>query len=291
LELLDQAYLLGGQLWPEDRAWLMLELIYAASEMRHPSLEKWVNELMQGSMAQADFLLYQLIPLIREYSPGAAEEIAEKRPSLKEPLESGEVAVHPGDIEFIGIRGGENPAAVSGLQNRGLERSRLQNVQALAASDPDAAVQMSGAITDPALRARALAGIARRIQKNDPARAEGLMKEASELLESVRAELDRLNIIVHLARGYPASDHPELWNSLKRGLELGEELFERDIRLFPGTPAFNARGSDEVTELTQIACEKEADNALQWLSAQHSPLLKSNLLISAARGFWAAQQH
>src|SRR5690242_11650206 len=47
LDLLQQAYYLGGQLPVDEHAYQMGELVIVAAKMKHPMLRQWVQEVFQ----------------------------------------------------------------------------------------------------------------------------------------------------------------------------------------------------------------------------------------------------
>ena len=116
---------------------------------------------------------------------------------------------------------------------------------------------------------------------------------------------DKTQVAVYLTAARLAfrTDSPDLWNTLNRGLDFAEEIFQKAKKEKPlqvgysnrgdewQGPGYMAPGFDEANALIKLGMEKETANTLGWLAKEHDPALKSYLLISAADGLWNKQKN
>jgi hypothetical protein len=183
-----------------------------------------------------------------------------------------------------------------------LDDARIFHAKRLANSDPEVALRLANSVKDPARRAETLLAVAQgKLKETNPTEANRVIDEFGSESEKTKTKGsgERLAILVALARAQAGRNDAGLWDTLNRGLELAEELFQQDTKtgrarrigyvitsdwgLWPG---YTAAGFKEALELMKLGAEKQPANTLDWLAQQRDPALQSYLLISAAEGLW-----
>lgn len=184
-------------------------------------------------------LLFELLPLLRETDPDWAAQIVHRDPTL------GQAAGNSGkEITSEGVvnPGGTEPV---GEQSYGLEQGRAQAAGELAQTNPEAALLLAQSISNPTLRAVALANIANTIGPSAPSRARALERSIDDSLATLKDGEDRLLALSALVRAAAAAgDVPASREALNKCFALGVELFEEDVDAHPekstyATPAYN----------------------------------------------------
>ncbi|MFQ5777190.1 MAG: hypothetical protein ACE5IP_04200 [Terriglobia bacterium] len=240
----------------------------------------------QGSIrfeSEAELLAYRLLPLIEQLDPDWAERVREDYPALRgaPPITLGArlniaaaLALQPGD---------RNPTAMG----KALDEHRLMQITQMAERDPKAALETAFSIRDPDRRAIALARTLPAYATADKEQAEARLRQSARYLDSMEPGREKLRLLVALARGYFALERVKDANqATARALDLGEELFAQDLQANPGTMAYAASGSEEMTTLVQWAAKNSADplTILSRIRQVRSELLRARLLVFFAQG-------
>jgi hypothetical protein len=253
----------------------------------------------------AEEFLYKILPLVREFAPELESRILERSPHFKviAPSDIGPLPEGYQETGMLSLRNADgtagdfekDPAQKTRLMAQITNTSRAVGARRYAESDPEAAKKLANSITDPALRAAILAELA------------GKMDDATAPAKGAAVELDpkdekaRLTVLVGMARAQAARDDAGLWDTLDKGLELAEDLFEKEIREGQRTviysinpdgegPLYRASGFQEANTLLRLGMDKLPENTLAWLGQEHDAALKSYLLVTAAEALWTKQQ-
>jgi hypothetical protein len=256
----------------------------------------------------AEEYLYKLLPLVREFAPELEASIFERSPHFKVvvpsdigPLPEG---YQEGGTISLGNADGtagdfdKDPQKKAQLFAQITNMTRANGARRFAESDPEAARKLANAITDPALRATTLAELS-----GNPQQPPDVMRDAKGAAVQIdpKDQKAQLGLVVSMARAQAARNDSELWNTLTRGLEQAEELFEEEIRKGQRTvvygigpdgegPLYRAAGFQEANTLIGIGMEKQTDYTLAWLGQEHEVALKSYLLVTAAEVLWNKQK-
>jgi hypothetical protein len=255
--------------------------------------------------------LFRLMGLIREFAPALEKTIQAQLTHLAKPVPS-DVGALPDDyFEVANLIGPpDGPALPPDRIAELRENARGAGARRLAATDPEAALRLANTLTNPELRASTIIAIAEgKLKEIDPERAAKLIAEVES--SGIKPPSDRpspnsaderaqLAALVTLARGQASRDDPELWNTLNRGLDLAERVFQEQLKTgalragYIGLPDWQGPTYSPVftdaISLIKIGVERQTVNTLGWLAQQREPLLKSFLLIAAADGLWNKQQ-
>jgi hypothetical protein len=277
-----------------------------------PSDMIYVGRIASGDglvelQSPAEETLFKLLPLVRQFSPDLESQILEERSGLGRIIPS--IGALPPDYSEISTIIEQNPEKRAEWLARIENQTHAKNAKRLAATDPETALRLASQITDSSMRDSTLVAIAQgKLKETDPAQAAKLLAEANASTpqsdSTSQTNWNRLVPLLDSARGFAQSHDPELWNTIKRGLELAEELFVEEQRNSK-TPYVNYATSPDWTgplyggpdtafiptvQLIKIGMEKETANTMGWLAQQHDSLLKSFLLVAAADALWVAQR-
>ncbi len=227
-------------------------------------------------------LLYMILPRIREIDPDWARRLVENDPVLNQASAStGKVRLS--EQVTVQNRSNASPSQVQSFVERGLQGNRLREIMAVAASDPNQALMLTMSLTDPALRAQAFATIATSLVWKDPEGARKLVEQAKEGIATIKGSTDKVQALAALARAAAAAhDTKSLREALKRGFDLGEEIFEEDLEIHPGRLAYEVAGFDELSELTRVGVQFDPQDTLTRVASLRNTLLQAHLLIDAA---------
>jgi hypothetical protein len=261
----------------------------------------------------AEEYLFKILPLVRAFSPDLEGSILEQRQNLKVIVPSDIGALPEGYQEagMLSLRNADgsagdfekDPQKKAQLFAQIINMNRVGGARRFAESDPEAARKLANSITDPALRAATLAELAGNLQESDPSEPSNLVRDAKGAVIQVdpKDQQAQLALLVSMARAQAGRSDAGLWDTLNRGLELAEELFEKEIRAGQRTvvysigpdgegPLYRVTGFQEANSLVRIGLENQTANTLAWVAQEHDAALKSYLLVTAAEGLWAKQK-
>ena len=92
-------------------------------------------------------------------------------------------------------------------------------------------------------------------------------------------------MVTALAEAEAAAKQDKLFTeTLRRGLDLGAELFNEDIAAHPGEIAYNAEGFDDLLKLAEVGGQYETLPTLDFIRQIKNDVLKAHLLIGASEG-------
>lgn len=227
-----------------------------------------------------DFLLFELLPLIRQTDPEWARRIVEGRPAL---AEAPPMASSSGRMEGVVIRGRASPAELSAMTNRGMERSRLHDIEETAQNDPETTLGLSMSLTSPDIRSVALSRVALALSSSADARAREVADQAKNLIDGIQDKGGKVRALVALAEtAANIGDSKTFRESVKKAFDLGTEIFQQDLDVHPGKAAIFATGFDDLARLTAVAVRFDRDTTLQYLASLRNEQLRAHLLVDAA---------
>ncbi len=297
----SQAYEKGSRFENEDRAYIyFLKMVQAKtpqSDFRR-ALEYAVDKLLTEQKTNAsggyigqtytskgvvsfhnvqDSLLFELIPLAQATDPSLVDRIVRARPQFKDTL-GAQVQGSEGVFVFTGEG---TPAAASASA---LEAARVQDVQEIAPKDTKQALLLAQSISDPTLKATALAYVAAAFQATDPARAAEMtntLRKTSEGLDTGPAKVTMLTALAETAAR--AKDDSTFDFAFQRALDLGVELFQEDFESYPSKPAYDDAGFDDLGKLVKLGIKMHPGFTLDAISELNNDVLQAYLLIDAAQ--------
>jgi hypothetical protein len=234
--------------------------------------------------SEGPVLVYRLLPVVEQMDPDWAAK-------LKNDFGLTGVAT-PGLDEQLSVSGASTPpgqeqSATDAELQAALDTHRLMQSQQLAEKDPKAAAQLALQITDPALRSVALVSAAPTYAKVDPSQSESWVSGAREQLNSLPPGIKKLRLMIALIKVSIANGNREdARQQATKVYDLGEELFEEDLKANPGKGSQMADGFEELTDLTSVGAR------LPWLSAEtldhvrqlRNDVLRARLLVEEAKG-------
>lgn len=233
----------------------------------------------------SDRLILEALPLIRKIDPDWANRIIQSRAGLREAGDLG------GEIRYIEETlvkqlpdSAATPSQLAAAQQRGLEMSRLNNIEALASEKPDEALRLALTITDPALRSVAFARLAAGAHSSNPKRAAQLFEQSRSILPGVKEDSEQLDAITALAQAAAQlGDTDALAAAIEKGFDLGEELFQQDLDTHPYKPAYAGAGLENLHRLTQVAVKWDSARTVSRIMELQNEVLRAYLLVSAAQ--------
>lgn len=230
--------------------------------------------------SRTEEILFYALPLIREVDPDWAVRLVREHPAQAAAVDAaGKVSFTEGTTTTGTTQA--NPA----LQGRSLQESRLREVSAIAAHDPQRAMRLAIDLSDPAIKWIALARIAGGWAQKDPARGERLLDEVQQQLVSVTNSEDRLGLLVAIGQAAAAlHDSDQLQQAAKRAYPLGEDLFQQDLDTHPGKPPFAAAGMRPLDVLTVTIAKLDWELSRALLNTLRNQVLRANLLLSVVQG-------
>jgi hypothetical protein len=234
--------------------------------------------------SEGPVLVYRLLPVVQQMDPEWAVK-------LKNDFGLTDMTT-PGLDEQIAVSGASTPpgqeeSASDPELQAALDAHRLIQSQQLSERDPKAAAQLAQQITDPALRSVALVTAAPTYAKLDADQAGAWVSGARQQLNSLAPSVKKLRLMIALIKVSIANGNREdARQQASKAYDLGEELFEDDLRGNPGKLSDSADGFEELTDLTSVAARQP------WLSAEtldhvrqlRNDVLRARLLVEQAKG-------
>jgi hypothetical protein len=238
----------------------------------------------QGSKAfgsQAEVLIYELLPSIREFDPDFARRLIEKYPSFRNGPDLAAEHVHTGGVLS------HCDQWASATQNA-MDESRLYRVQSMAANDPNQAAQLAMAIRDPDLQSVALATLAPSYSQVNQEEADSWINSAIRRLENMKSEVPKLRLMVALCNDYIVRKRfAEAAEMMQQAFALGELLFNRYSRANPGATAYTADSFDPLSDLVNMTAREFPFPRAVTDAVEHfrNDVLRARMLVVAAAAF------
>lgn len=239
--------------------------------------------------SEGPVLIYRLLPVIQQMDPEWAEKLK---------TEFGlDGMTTPGINEALTVSGASTPpsqqeSATDAELQAAMDEHRLIQVRQLSQTDPQAAAQLAQQIADPAVRSIALASTAPLYAKVNQDEAQSWVAGARQQLDSLPPGPNKLRLIIALIKVSIANGNREQARQQSgRAFDLGEELFEEDLKANPGKMSDMAEGFDELVDLTSV-CARQP-----WLFADtlghvrqlRNDILRARLLVEEAKGLTTVQ--
>ena len=216
--------------------------------------------------------LMRLIPVIREVDPAWAQQVLEQHQDVAQ-FEQSRGA--PGTvISTVGNAGASSP--------RNAQR-QLAPVRATAPNSTDTAKMFANSISDPAARAAANAEIAAGLAAQNSAEAAAYMGQASEGLAKIDDPASQLMVVTSLARAaFETGDRASAAAYSERGFRLGEDVVRADYDANPDKPMMSLKGVSDLSNLVTTSMKIDPAGTVTRIQAIRYPLLRDNLLLTAA---------
>lgn len=229
----------------------------------------------------AEFLIYKLLPTIRDLDPEWASQLTQKYSNLRlaPNLSSPNGMIVSGAVSF-----GTDPPSQEDVRNA-LDESRLQKVSQLAGQNPKQAAELAMEIQDNQLRAVALATVAPSYRSINPQTAELWMSEPVKRLEAMDLSRDKLRLAVALCKSYFSEKRmPDAIAMMQKAFDFGEDLFSEYERKSPGTMVYAVEGFEELSDLVDVSVRQLPlpDVALTRIKMFRNDVLRARMLVVAA---------
>jgi hypothetical protein len=235
---------------------------------------------------QTDSQLLDLLPILRQVDPNAADDLLRSRPSLQQAYKTAGTPEHIGSITFSN----SDAAAVPDAIESELEQSTLNRVDEIYANDPKEALRLASSLGDPDYRVIGLSRAAEGLGNTKQARQ--LVDTAQRTLSGVKDPEHDLAATVAVARAAVAINDLALAKQmLSKGFDLGEELFHEDLDLHPGKLIYVTAGFDALRELTTVGMRLDSDWTLAKISGVLDQGLQADLLVEAATAMTGHSSH
>lgn len=218
-----------------------------------------------------DELLFELLPITKQSDPDLVEKIVAARAEFSK-------------VEGADIKATEGAYGSTEGRSRALERSRVREVAALSSKDPQQALTLAQSISDPALKATALAYVAGGLQQTEPEKSAQIIKTVRQNVSSIGPGESKVRMFVALAQAAAASKDVSTFDfAFHHGLDLGTELFGEDAESHPAKPAYATAAFDELSELISVGAGFQPKATLQDVLDLRCDVLKAYLLIEIAK--------
>lgn len=233
---------------------------------------------------EAEYIVYRLLPLISQLDPEWAKETKDKYEVLKYvPAQSvGAAASRVTGVAFSSETSPSDPQVSAAMDDH-----RLFQVMQLADSDPAQAAEIAGVIQDPGRRAIAHVTLISAYRRIDSEKAASWGDEASRELDHVPTGKVKLRLMAALATSALSQGKRDRAMALfGKAFDLGELLFEEDLKENPGKMAYTVEGEEDLALLvTSFSKERRVFTAvLADINGVHTDLLKAKLLVAGAKG-------
>ena len=234
--------------------------------------------------SEGKMLIYRLLPVSEQIDPDWADDLRKEFGLEKVPLLA--VGDTPQIAGAVAAPGQEQLPSTADMQ-AAPDAHRMMQVGRLAASDPEAAVQIAKQITDPTLRVTALATAAPGYQQVDPQQANAWLSAGRQQLDSLPSGLAKLRLKIALIKAAIANgDREAAKEQIAQAYDFGAGLFEADSTAEPGKLAQSTDGFDELVDLTDAASRQTwlQPASLENVRRIRPEVLRAHLLVEEAKG-------
>lgn len=228
-------------------------------------------------------ILYDLLPKVRETNQALAAQLIRDYPVLAH----AQYSKPPEFSEEVVIRGidetPEGRVRAASVEHKIMERQRLWYIQKTAKSDSAAALQAANGFSDPAVRAEAFSIIAGIIGPRDHDRARKLIQRAYLEVDRITDRSEEIRALASVSEAavvWAPSRSAQL--ILKRGLDLGVEMFGEFAETHPATPAYQALFLRDFGRLTRAAVRANPEETIAYMHGIQNNLLRAYLLMYGA---------
>jgi hypothetical protein len=234
-------------------------------------------------------LLFELIPRIREVDPAWAKRLVDSSPSLAAAMESG--GIQRSETLSIQNVSSASPNQITAAESLLMQERTFAEVKEQAAQDPDAALVLSGSLTNPGFRAAALAQVAASLAVKDPKKAQKLLDQSKDIVSGLKDTPAKVAALCAVAEAYYAfKDEKGLQSAWSDALSLGEELIEEDLQVHPGKATYQSQCFEMLADLMRFGGRIDPQMAVQGLHGLQNQQLLVYLPIFTANGIVEGQQ-
>ncbi|HKS76723.1 MAG TPA: hypothetical protein VJQ82_26140 [Terriglobales bacterium] len=229
-------------------------------------------------------LLFDILPMIREIDPDWAKRLVQDHAELAQTdAGMGKVLSQEGGVVMSKPDNPPSPAELATKEQYLMEVSRLQQIEEIAAKDPDQALTLAMSINDPARHAMGLAYAAAGFG-NHPEQASQLLSQSQQSLSSMKRDDEKLEAFVAIAQSAASlHDIPRAREAVEKGLDLGEQVYEESRKQHPEWPVYSWEGQEDVQKLTELGTRIDAAQTVGRVEQIHDHALQAYLLIAASR--------
>jgi hypothetical protein len=235
--------------------------------------------------SEGELQIFRLLPLIRKMDADWAAKILEDRPGLKDALDA-----NPGANYTMGGVIVHNPAATAADVQRTLDENRLRQIEAVAQTDPGAAMQMASGLADPFVRNLATAAVLPAYAGAGIGEAKPILSDLAKAVDSLGPSADKLHLEISFAQAYYATGRASDADSLlARALSTGEEIYAENALAEPGKVTFAIKGFDELLDAANLLGAKSDKpwDALESIKQFQVDAIRPDLLVYFAKGLMA----
>lgn len=232
---------------------------------------------------QADYIAYRLLPLINEMDPSWAEQVKERYSVLR----NLPPAPQTSQVRMTGVVVPPGQTASNSQIASAMDEQRLSQVTMFAQDDPKQAAEIAMTIQDPSRRAIAFATLAPFYAKVNKEQTTDWLKESKSELDRLPAGKRKLKLMVALAKNsLIGADDKQAIAMFEKAFDLGEEIFEEDLKSNPGKMAYYSEGEEELADLTESFAKPPTvrTSTISRIESIRDELLKAKLLVAAAKG-------
>jgi hypothetical protein len=229
--------------------------------------------------SQADSLLFELLPLVREIDAALADKLLATNQALKQVGAAGSTVLTSEGAIIVG-----SPASPE-KQELALQSSRAQEVREIASDHPEQALALSQTITDPALRSTSMAGVA----ESRPTHAGEIQSAIAKIVPAMHTGEERLRVLSALAEAsWAAGDIAGFHDALAKAFSLGEELFEEDMDAHPGQATYVVESYGTLAELVKTGARVDPTAIVAMVNQLDNIQLEAFLLAQLADALYSS---
>jgi len=176
-----------------------------------------------------------------------------------------------------------SPAELAAKEQSLLELGRLDQIQEIAAKDPNQALTLAISIADPARHAMGMAYAAAGFG-NHPDQALQMLNQSQQSLAFMKKSGEKLNTYVAIAESAASlHDLALARDAVEKGLDLGEQTYEDSRKEHPERHGYAWDGQDAMQKLTEIGARLDPTYVVGRIQAIRDHALQGFMLVSAAR--------
>jgi hypothetical protein len=229
-------------------------------------------------------LLFDILPMIREVDPEWAQRLVEQHQELAQAdAARGKVLNSEGGMV---VKNPDNPpsaAEVAAKEQSLLELGRLDQIQEIAARDPNQALTLATSIGDPARHAMGMAYAAAGFGDH-PDQALQMLTQSQQSLAAMKKSGEKLDTYVAIAESAASlHDLALARDAVEKGLDLGEQAYEESKKEHPEWHVYQWDGQDAMQKLTEIGIRLDPIHVIGRVQAIRDHTLQGYMLVSAAR--------
>ena len=221
-------------------------------------------------------LLYTLIPRVRETNIGLARTLLAKYPELR-------VELPEQGLPYSSALVLHDAAKDLAVTKQRLEARELGYLKELAKTDGAGAIRTAGDMMDPGNRSEAFASPAAALHKQVPYRSIDLLDRSWDDMSKITDHERRLSVLASITEAASTvGDISKANEASRRGLDLGQELFEEFNETHPACPADQIPILGDYAKLVQLLAERDLRAAKRYVLTVENEPLRALLLVSIA---------